>query len=121
MPRILLSFSLVVLLAQIDCTNTKKSTDSVCDSWAANDKAALDRAVDRFTRSLDPKRSMNENAKAIADWLEKQPCIKQASLPSRTVETLPPAMDITVRHRNDSTRTFSIQFDPKKVSLSYSY
>ena len=121
MPRTLFAVTLMLLLAQTDCTNTKKLADSVCDAWTLTDKAALDRAVDSFARSLDPKLPMKENARAIADWLEKQSCIRQVSLPERVIETLPPALDIGAFHRDGTKRTFSVQFGQNKIKLSYSY
>ncbi len=121
MAKILLSLALTLLLAQVDCTNPKKLTDSVCDTWASSDKAALDKAVDRFARSLDPKKTMNENAHAIADWLEKQPCIRHVGIPSDFVATEPPGLDLVVEHRDGKKRSFSILFGKDKVRLSYSY
>lgn len=121
MLRILLLLALTLLLAQADCTNTKKSANSVCDSWTLTDKATLDKAVDRFARSLDPKRPMNENARVLADWLEKQPCIKQVIVPSTIIQTFPPGLDIAVTHNDGSKRSFSMLFSNENVRLSYSY
>ena len=121
MPRTLLLLALTLLLGQADCTNTKKLDKSVCATWAFTDKALLDQAVDTFARSLDPKQPMDGNARAIANWLEKQPCIRQVSLPAIVVETLPPALDIGAFHRDGTKRTFSVQFGPDKIKLSYSY
>ena len=121
MTRSLLLFSLTLLLVQVDCTNPKKLTQSVCDAWASSDKSALDKAVDRFARSLDPKKTMNENARALADWLEKQPCIRQVGIPTDVVATEPPGLDLTVVHRDGSKRTFSVLFGKTTIKLSNSY
>lgn len=112
---------LLLLVGQADCTNTKKIEKSVCDAWASSDKRTLDQAVDQYARSLNPNRTMNENARALADWLEKQPCIRRVGIPSDVVATEPPGMDLVVENRDGSKRTFSMLFGRDNVKLSNSY
>ncbi len=121
MSQTLLFVTLSLLLAQADCTNTKKLDKSVCDAWTLTDKAALDRAVDEFARSLDPKLLMADNARAIANWLEKQPCIREVGVPTDVVATEPPGLDLMVVHNDGSKRTFSMLFGKSNVKLSNSY
>lgn len=121
MLRSLLLLVLFLLLGQAQCPNPKKIEKSVCDGWATNDKAALNRAVDAFARSLNPKRNLNENARTLANWLEKQPCIRQVGIPTDVVATEPPGIDLLVVHQNGSKRTFSLLFGQDQVKLSNSY
>ncbi|WP_084447249.1 hypothetical protein [Hymenobacter roseosalivarius] len=109
----------------LSCTKSKNAGAGVCDTWptaanAAQSTRALDRTVDSFARSLDPQLPLPANARAIAEWLEKQPCIEQVGIATDVVTTEPPGLDLTVRHRNGSKRTFSMLFGKDYVKLSNS-
>jgi hypothetical protein len=124
--RPILLYSILLAFAYCSCTKSKKADLGVCDAWpadanAAQSTSALDRAVDSFARSLDPTLPLHDNARTIAHWLEKQPCIQQVGIAMDVVTTEPPGLDLTVIHRNGSKRTFSLLFGKDKVKLSNSY
>lgn len=123
--RLALFCSFLLVLMGLSCRDTSRAPATVCDSWPVDQpkesSQKLNQAVDAFARTLDPKQPMRNNAQAIARWLEQQPCIQQAGVSSRVVETEPPVLDIEARHRNGTRRTFSVQFARSKVTLSYSY